>query len=832
MNCSYQAYRVMRFVFAALSMAVFFCSSVVAAGSDFNAGTQEQIESLNAVLEQAFLDIPQDGLKASDGLIDKVYEGRRVPVIVRLREHDRPYGFFADRQRPRSTMINSLQDTVLDAISMQTQADKAGQHVKRFSMLPAMALQVDVLELEALLAHPNVIDIVEDIPVPPALQDSVPLIGAGPDGSFSTYTGLGQAVAILDTGVDKNHPFLSGKVVSEACYSSNDSYYGSTSLCPGGVQSSEAIDSGLPCDPLVFGCDHGTHVAGIAAGSNDTFSGVAKDASIIAIQVFSLFPADSEYCDGSRCVLSYTRDQILGLERVYALRNTYTIASVNMSISGGMYESPCDSESQKPIIDNLRAAGIATVISSGNDGYTNAIGSPACIDSSISVGSTTKEDEVSSFSNSVDFLSLLAPGSSIQSSVPGTGYVYWNGTSMAAPHVAGAWAVLKQAQPDATVAEVLDAFQSTGLSIPDTRTGTGNRVKPRIDVQNALAVLSPCETSADCDDGVVCNGVETCLGGTCVPGVVSCAADEVCDEQADLCVECFEDDHCASGYACFSGTCAPAGEMWIDKSTVKAGKTAGTDSMQLKGLLDASEVDFDAADEVVVSLTAEYIPDSGVIEYSFPVAAEFLKKGTYTSPKIKPDDKADTLKSLAIDTNKGTMKFSVKNADLTGLSCPITCRVTIGDDVYIAEMIMNEGLVNGTKKPCPLPLLMGVYASLDATKVKAKKSTKTESDSISISGTFTIDGEFDTNEPLIITLGSDEFNVPGTVFDEKKGSYSYKSYDTGDGLVTVKFDTVKCSYSISIKSTTLSGSGPVDLEIDFFDNFLVCSSQINLPLDP
>jgi hypothetical protein len=273
--------------------------------------------------------------------------------------------------------------------------------------------------------------------------------------------------------------------------------------------------------------------------------------------------------------------------------------------------------------------------------------------------------------------------------------------------------------------------------------------------------------------------------------------------------------------------------MLIDKSKVKAGKTAGTDSMKLSGRLDAGEADFDNAigDDVVVSLTAEYVPDPGVIEYSFPVAAEFLKKGKYTSPKIKPVDKTDPVTSLAIDTNKGTMKFSAKNVDLTGLKCPITCRVTIGDDVYIAEMIMDEGLVNGTKKPCPLPLLMGVYDSLDATKVKAKKSTKTESDSISISGTFTIDGEFDTDEPLIITLGSDIFTVPGTAFVEKKGSYSCKSYDTGDGLVTVKFDTVKCTYSIKIKSTTLSGSGNVVFEINLFDNVLVCSSQINLPPD-
>ena len=154
-----------------------------------------------------------------------------------------PYGFFADRKRPPSESIASLQTTVLGDVVAQTSADETELHIKRFSLLPAMALPVDASGLEALLANPNVIDIAEDIPVPLALQDSVPFIGAGPDGSFSGYTGEGWAVAILDTGVDKNHPFLSGKVVSEACYSSNVPAQDATSVCPGGASESTVAGS-------------------------------------------------------------------------------------------------------------------------------------------------------------------------------------------------------------------------------------------------------------------------------------------------------------------------------------------------------------------------------------------------------------------------------------------------------------------------------------------------------------------------------------------------------------------------------------------------------------
>ena len=120
-----------------------------------------------------------------------------------------------------------------------------------------------------------------------SLAYSVPHIG-GTTAWNSGYSGAGQAVAVLDTGVEKNHPLLAGKVVSEACYSSNYPQYGVTSVCPGGVTESTASGSGAPCTGI-DSCSHGTHVAGIVAGKNgpsNAPAGVAKDANIIAMQVF------------------------------------------------------------------------------------------------------------------------------------------------------------------------------------------------------------------------------------------------------------------------------------------------------------------------------------------------------------------------------------------------------------------------------------------------------------------------------------------------------------------------------------------------------------------
>ncbi len=548
-------------IILATCMAALLCVGTAPAGDDsFAAGTPAQIAQLNARMEQIFRDIPRPEIRIDPALVDKVYEGRRIPVIVRLREGELPYGFFADKTWSRARVITSLQDTVLGDVIALSIVDEAALHVKRFSMIPAVALQIEVSELEALMAHPNVIDIVEDVPVPPTLAESVPLIGADTDGSFFGYTGAGQTVAILDTGVDKNHPFLSGKVVSEACYSSNVPSDGSTSLCPGGVEASIAAGSGLNCDTSVAsGCFHGTHVAGIAAGKGAGFSGVAEDAFIIAIQVFSLID-DSGFCGSSNpCVGSYGADQIQGLEYVYSLRNTYNIASANMSLGSGGEPNACDTNSLKPVIDSLGAADIATVISSGNKGYTDLIGMPACISTAVSVGSTTKADAVSSFSNSADILSLLAPGSNIYSSVPGTGYGTASGTSMAAPHVTGAWAILKQADSDATVAEVLSALQSTGEPITDTRLGAGNRVKPRIDVQAALETLLVCDNDTQCDDGVACNGEETCSSGICVVGTSTCTGDDYCDETGDVCVECLADIECDDGAFCNGAETCEAG---------------------------------------------------------------------------------------------------------------------------------------------------------------------------------------------------------------------------------------------------------------------------------
>jgi subtilisin family serine protease len=209
----------------------------------------------------------------------------------------------------------------------------------------------------------------------------------------------------------------------------------------------------------------------------------------MAVQVFSQFTGTTE-CPPPRedpCTKSYQSDQLAGLERVYSLRTARNFSSVNMSLGGGKFLTPCDTDARKAAIDNLRSAGIATVISSGNDGYTDATGSPGCISSAITVGSTTKSDTLSPTSNSASWVDLLAPGSDINSSVPGGVFAVKSGTSMAAPHVAGAWALLKQKTPAATVTDLETSLESTGLPVTDTRVA-GGLTKPRIRIADAAGI--------------------------------------------------------------------------------------------------------------------------------------------------------------------------------------------------------------------------------------------------------------------------------------------------------------------------------------------------------
>ena len=409
-------------------------------------------------------------------------ESEQVPIILQLDNGLLPDIKKALTSSALQNMTRSIQDKVSRKLAEQN-SNYQHKNFNKFTTIPFMVVNVSKEEALAFTNIAEITNIQEDELSAPLMAQSGGIIGADTARS-SGFTGNSQYVAVLDTGVDKFHPFLSGSVVSEACYSKAAGYGSGTSLCPGGMTSSTASGSGVNCNPSVTGCGHGTHVAGTITGNNGSLYGVAPDTGIIAINVFTNINGKA---------LSYTSDQIKGLERVYELRNTYKIAAINMSLGGGSYASYCDSDSRKAIIDYLKSAGIATIIASGNNGYSNSVSAPSCISSAITVGSTddgssgSLVDSVSSFSNSASMIDMLAPGKWITSSVPGGGYAAWQGTSMATPHVAGAFAVLKAIAENASVSEIESALETTGQSIADSKNGI---TKPRIKLFDAITSLA------------------------------------------------------------------------------------------------------------------------------------------------------------------------------------------------------------------------------------------------------------------------------------------------------------------------------------------------------
>ncbi|MEE2527391.1 Ig-like domain-containing protein, partial [Hyphobacterium sp. HN65] len=376
---------------------------------------------------------------------------------------------------------------------------------REYQSIAAVAMFLTADEISALNADPAVSAVQLDELSAPQTDGTIPLIGAD-DLHTPGLTGSGVAIAILDTGVDHEHPMFSGRISESACFSSNVDGQ-ATSFCPGGVeQDTTTADAGDDCPftgdtaTPVSGCGHGTHVAGIAAGasfldtgSGDTLIGVAPGSNIYAVQVFSRF---TDLCGGfglsTPCTLSYTSDQIAALDWLYANRATNGVVSINMSLGGGNYTSFCNSDSRYSVINNLRTAGIATVIASGNSSYNNAVGAPACIEPAITVGATDNSDVVAGFSNSATMVDMLAPGVAINSAAPTVDDTLpgrarsINGTSMATPHVAGAWALLRAANPSATVDQIEAALESTGVNVTESPSGL---VRPRIRVDLAHAAL-------------------------------------------------------------------------------------------------------------------------------------------------------------------------------------------------------------------------------------------------------------------------------------------------------------------------------------------------------
>ena len=261
-------------------------------------------------------------------------------------------------------------------------------------------------------------------------QHALPL-----SGSYSwTAAGAGVSAYVVDTGVLASHVEFGGRVAA-----------GWTAVADG-------RGSG-DCN------GHGTHVAGTVAG---TTYGVAKAATIVPVRVLD--------CSGS----GFNSDVVAGLDWIAANHAAGAPAVVNLSL-GGAASAAVDSALQGVIND-----GVTAVVAAGNSAADACGSSPARLPAAVTVAASDSADRKASFSNFGSCVDLYAPGVGITSAyyTSTTATASMSGTSMAAPHTAGAAALLLSQNPALTPAQVASSLTSNATAgvIMGSGTGTPNRL--------------------------------------------------------------------------------------------------------------------------------------------------------------------------------------------------------------------------------------------------------------------------------------------------------------------------------------------------------------------
>jgi type VII secretion-associated serine protease mycosin len=246
------------------------------------------------------------------------------------------------------------------------------------------------------------------------------------DDGFAEIDASKVVVAVLDTGLDMDHPAFEGRIVKPY----------------------NAVDGGTDVTDTQ---GHGTHVAGIVAGSwglKDGAGGVARDAQVMPVKVFRK--------DGKAEPATIAK----GIR--YAADNGAKV--INMSLGGteagmkkaGLWEQMPE---LKAAIAYAQSKGVVVVAASGNDGRDDISNyHPASLPDVLTVGAVTHAHKRASFSNGGAELELIAPGVDILSAIPGEGATYkkLQGTSMAAPYVSGAAALVIAQHPDWSAKQVME----------------------------------------------------------------------------------------------------------------------------------------------------------------------------------------------------------------------------------------------------------------------------------------------------------------------------------------------------------------------------------------
>ena len=251
------------------------------------------------------------------------------------------------------------------------------------------------------------------------------------DRAWGLSTGSGVVIAVIDTGIDIDHPAFAGRI-SEKSYNAYSNQIGKEYV---------RDETG-----------HGTHVSGIIAASGvDGVYGVAPNVEVMAIK--ANYPG----------IMFYSSEHLYRAIN-YAAANGADVINISY---GRRYDNGED-PTEKQVIANAIARGVTVVCSAGND-YDSHAAYPAAYPETIAVSATARQyqfaDWFSNFSNFGPEIDISAPGSHIDSTIMGGGYGSMSGTSMAAPNVAGTAALIKALNPSYTPAQVRQTLCGTARDV-------------------------------------------------------------------------------------------------------------------------------------------------------------------------------------------------------------------------------------------------------------------------------------------------------------------------------------------------------------------------------
>lgn len=361
----------------------------------------------------------------------------------------------------------------------------------RFNFVPAFAIEANAIMLKKLQNEPAVSRIDIDSPgtgsaVAPdessVLNNVSPLQGLGLDGS-------GMKVAVIDSGVDTDHVDLQPLLMGQQCFCSNSSGVGG--CCPNG----QATQSGAGA--AEDGHGHGTNVTGIIVGQGN----VAPRGSVPATQLVVVRVLDN---NNSFCCSS---DVVAAMDWVAS--NHPDVDAVNLSVgTGTLFSGHCDSstsftQAMSVAVNNLIANGAVVTSSSGNQGNSNNMSAPACVQNALSVGATwdftggsinflgctdssTAPKQPTCFTNRSATTDLYGAGAFVRSTGLNGATSNFGGTSMASPMAAACAIALKQALPFSSVSQRVDAMKLPPTTVTDNVSG---RSYPFLDCVDALQVL-------------------------------------------------------------------------------------------------------------------------------------------------------------------------------------------------------------------------------------------------------------------------------------------------------------------------------------------------------